>query len=94
MSNAQAKCERTEKVIQLSEGAYVATPGTGEWAFIAKDAPEQASDYAIAVADLSKSPEALVDWVAHLNEKSWFDPKKLADFFTRFRKQNNLFKAL
>ena len=94
MSNAQAKCERTGKVIPLSEGAYVATAGTGEWAFVAADAPDQQGDYSVAVASLSKSPEALVDWVAHLNEKSWFDPKKLADFFTRFRKQNNLFHAL
>ena len=44
MSNAQAKCERTGKVIPLSEGAYVASPGTGRWAFVATDAPEQPSD--------------------------------------------------
>jgi hypothetical protein len=87
MSNAQAKCERTGKVIPLSEGAYVATPGTREWEFVAADSPEQS-------LPLAKSPETLVDWVAHLNAKLWFVPKKLTDLFTRFRKQNNLFNAL
>ena len=89
MSNTKAKCERTGRLIPLSEGAYVAAPGTGEWAFIAADA-EQPNDYAVPVARLSQSPESLVDWLAHMPEKPWFDPKKLVDFFTRLRNQNDL----
>lgn len=88
MSNAQAKCERTGKVIPLSEGAYVATPGSGEWEFNALDAPERPSDYGVAVARLSQSPEELVNWMALMSEKPWFDPKKLVDFFSRLRTQN------
>lgn len=90
MSNMQAKCERTGRVIPLSEGAYVATPGTGEWTFIAADAPEQPNDYAVPVERVSGSPEALVHWLALMSEKPWFDPKKLVDFFTRLRNQNRL----
>lgn len=89
-----ARCERTDRKVLLSEGFFVAYPGTGEWSFISVDAPEQHGDYWIAVQDIVKSPEALVDWMAHLNEKSWFNAKKFADFFTRFRKENNFFGSL
>lgn len=73
---------------------FVVDMGSAEWSFVSKDAPEKHGDYNVAVANIVKSPEALVDWVAHLNEKTWFDPKKFADFFTRFRKENELFGSL
>ena len=93
-TQALAKCERTEKRIPLSDGFFVANPGNGEWSFVSKDAPERRADYNIAVANIIKTPEALVDWMAHLNEKTWFDARKFMDFFTRFRKDNALYDAL
>jgi hypothetical protein len=89
-----ATCKRTGHSILLSDGFFVANPGTAEWSFVAIDAPESHGDYNVAVASLTKSPEAFVDWIAHLNEKTWFDAKKFADFFTRFRKENDLYGSL
>lgn len=94
MSHKTAVCERTGKTLPLTEGAFVAAPGTAEWSFISVTAPEQHGDYCIPVAAMVKSPEALVDWIAQINEKTWFDAKKFADFFTRFRRANNLFQSL
>ena len=85
-----AACDRTGNKILLSDGYFVANRSTGEWAFLCVDAPEHPDDYSIPVDSFIESPEELVDWMAHLNEKTWFDAKKFADFFTRFRKQNNL----
>lgn len=89
-----AICERTSKSLPVAEGFFVADVGSAEWSFVSKDAPEKHGDYNVAVASIVKSPEALVDWIAHLNEKTWFDSKKFADFFTGFRKANNLFNSL
>ncbi len=89
-----ATCERTRKELPLSDGHFVADFGSGEWSFVSAEAPEQHGDYNIPVASIVKSPEALVDWIAHMNEKTWFSPKKFADFFTRFRKENDLFGSL
>lgn len=94
MNYKTAVCERTGNKILLSDGAFVAAPGSGEWSFISINAPEQHGDYCIAVAQIAKSPEALVDWIAHLNEKPWFDAKKFADFFTRLRQANNLYQSM
>jgi len=88
-----ARCERTGKRIPLREGFLVADASTGEWLFVSTNAPERAYDYDIQVASLVKSPEALVDWLAHLNEKSWFNPKKFFSYFERFRSDNDLYNA-
>jgi hypothetical protein len=94
MSLKTAKCERTGHQILLSDGFFVANAGTGEWSFISLDAEENSYDYHIAITALIKSPEALVDWMAHLNQKTWFKPSKFFEFFERFREENNLFGAL
>lgn len=91
MTAKTAKCERTGNEIHLSEGFLVADNKTGEWSFVSAAAPEWRGDYSIPVFDVCKSPEAFVDWMAHLNEKSWFSSKKFADFFTRLRKENLLY---
>lgn len=89
-----AKCDRTGKLIKLSEGFLAADTSTGEWSFVCSDAPEIHGEYATQITRLILSPEVLVDWMAHLNEKSWFSAQKFLDFFTRFRKENNLFGAI
>ena len=91
MKHATAKCDRTNSKTIMADGFFVAEPSTGEWLFVCKDAPDLPGDYCIKVADIFKSPAAFVDWIAHLNEKTWFDPNKFADFFTRLRKANNLY---
>lgn len=73
---------------------FVADCISGEWSFISSSAPEGVNEYWIAVEDICKSPEALIDWIAHLNEKTWFSPQKFTDFFSRFREENSLYGAL
>lgn len=94
MTLKKAKCDRTNKEILLSDGYFVANPLTGDWSFTSIDAPQNATDYNIPVSSICKSPASLVDWLAHLNEKSWFDSAKFMDFFKRFRQKNKLFDSL
>jgi len=89
-----AKCERTGHQILLGDGFFTADPATGNWSFICIDAPEMLGEYNIHITELTKSPEAFCDWIAHLNEKTWFDANKFANFFTKFRLENNLFGSL
>ena len=90
-----AKCNRTGIQTPLSDGFFVADIDAGEWQFVGQNVPEKSgSEYSIAVSRIVSSPEAFVDWMGHLNEKSWFDAEKFADFFTRLRKENNLFGSI
>lgn len=89
MNLQTAKCERSGEAIPLSEGCYVATPGNGEWSFIAVE-QEMHGDYCIPVSEMTKSPETFIHWMAHINQKPWFDGQKFAEFFTRFRRANAL----
>lgn len=89
-----AKCERTGRRIPVSDGTYVVNVRSGEWSFICNEAPDKEGDYLISVERFTRSPEAFVDWIAHLNGKPWFDAKKFADFMTRFRDRNDLYGSL
>ena len=86
-----AKCERTGNIIPIEDGFFVASPSTGEWQFVSVNAPEELGDYNVAVTRLIRSPAALVDWLAHLDEKTWFKPDLFFTFFTRLRKENKLY---
>ena len=94
MKSKTAACERSGIKILLSDGFFVADPSTGEWSFVSVDAPARHGEYNVPVSSIIKSSESLVDWMANLNEKTWFNAKKFADFFTRFRKDNSLYNAL
>lgn len=89
-----AKCERTGNEVLLSDGYFVAETDKGEWFFVSIDAPERHGDYNISVSSLTKSPEALIDWLAHLEDKTWFNSNKFVSFFSRLRANNNLFNSL
>lgn len=89
-----AKCQATGAQIPLDKGFLVGNSHTGEWSFQSSQAPEKMADYAIPLGDVAASPQGLVDWLAHLREKSWFDPAKFFDFMVSFRRENNLFGHL
>lgn len=89
----KAKCERTGATVELSKGFFVADALTGEWIFTSGNS-EQTSDYAVLVGEIVRSPEAFVDWMAHLSEKTWFKPDRFFAFMERFRRENDLFNHL
>ncbi|MDD5407122.1 MAG: hypothetical protein PHE73_09315 [Sulfurovaceae bacterium] len=89
----KAKCQRTGKEIETKDGFFVSPGRSGDWEFISIDAPSK-NDYNIAVEDLVKSPESLIDWLAHLSEKSWFSSEKFFDFMYKFRAENRLYNML
>ena len=91
MSKTTAVCEHTKERILLYDGCYVGNCKTGEWMFCSNKDADALGQYSIRVTELSERPEALLDWMAHLNEKAWFDPKKFFTFFKRFRKENSLY---
>jgi hypothetical protein len=86
----KVKCQRTDKEIELKDGFFVSPRHTGEWEFVSVDAPSN-NDYNIAVKGLVHSPEALVDWLAHISEKTWFSSEKFFKFMYNFRAENNLY---
>lgn len=66
--------------IPLGDGFFIAEPSTREWSFVSVGAFVRYRDYNLSVAGIVKSPEALVDWIAQLNDKTWFDSKTFVDF--------------
>ena len=85
----KAKCERTGKLIEIVDGFLIADASTGEWQFVSFKAPEQVYDYHIAVRDLVRDPTEFFDWMAHLDEKTWFRPDKFIACFSRLREANS-----
>lgn len=83
-------CDRTGKSIPLEEGFIVARPDTGEWSFLCADAPEKLGDYSIPIRKMVSSPEELIDWLAHLSEKAWFQEDKFFSLFKRLRNRPHL----
>lgn len=57
----------------------------GKWLFVCLEAPEKFSDYHFEISEFFRSPTATVDWLAHLHEKAWFDPKDFLEMIHRFR---------
>lgn len=86
----KVKCQRTDVEIELSDGFFASPGHTGEWEFVSVDAPSS-NDYNIAVKNLINTPEGLVDWLAHLSEKTWFSADKFFEFMHKFRAENNLY---
>jgi hypothetical protein len=66
----------------------------GKWMFVSTDAPEDVNEYHFPIAYFFQSPSATIDWLAHLNEKSWFDPKSFCDMIDRFREATDSYGAL
>ena len=66
----------------------------GHWLFVSTKAPEDFNEYHFKIRDFFKSPSATVDWIAHLSEKSWFDPADFCAMIHRFRIATDSFGAL
>jgi len=66
----------------------------GKWLFVSTEAPEDFNEYHFEIVNFFKTPAATVDWLAHLHEKSWFDPDDFCQMMHRFREATNSFGAL
>lgn len=92
------KCERSGIEIPLSEGAFVSTAdsnGVRRWRFVSIQSEDESTDYAVPVQAMTKSPEAFIAWMSHMNKKSWFDANEFAEMCTRLSSQNSeIFKAM
>jgi hypothetical protein len=66
----------------------------GNWMFVSLEAPEKPTDYHFEIKDFFKSPASTIDWLAHLNEKAWFDANDFCDMMHRFREATDSYGAL
>ncbi len=61
-----------------------------KWTFTG-DCTRTTEDYYILFEQFFKSPEATVDWLAHMNEKQWMDWPDFMNMMDRFRAATNSF---
>lgn len=78
------ECEICGKSLPLLEG-YFSCPDmeSGEWQLVCQECPDGFYDF--EAKRFFKSPASTIDWLAHLQEKIWFKPKKFFDFMDRAR---------
>jgi hypothetical protein len=77
MTPEYATCSKTKQPATIADGYFVADMQSGEWRFESNAAPEPGGfTYSVEVRQLVASPSELVDWLAHLSEKSWFASDK------------------
>jgi len=77
MTPAYATCNKTNEPAAIADGYFVADIQSGEWTFEGEKAPDSGGfTYSVEVRQLVVSPSHLVDWLAHLSEKSWFSSDK------------------
>jgi len=94
MNPAKARSDHSGKEIPLSDGVFVASVATSQWYFVATDEVKAEGEYAVPVSALLKSPEAFIDWMAHLQEKPWFDGASFLEFFMRLRSRAHIYGAM
>jgi hypothetical protein len=63
------------------------------WLFTCNCAND-AESYYIKVADLFASPAATVDWLAHMQEKTWMNWPNFMTMMDRFREATDSYGAL
>jgi hypothetical protein len=66
----------------------------GKWFFVSTEAPEDWNEYHFEIDRFFCSPASIVDWLAHLSEKSWFDAADFCTMIHRFRKATGSFFEL
>ena len=65
----------------------------GNWKFVCECTIDN-EDYYIPINSFFANPPAAVDWMAHMQEKSWMDWNNFMEMMNRFRKATNSFGAL
>ena len=65
-------------------------PMKGEWKFVC-DCTIESEDYYIAIKDFLGNPQAAVNWMAHMNKKTWMGWNDFMNMITRFREATNCF---
>lgn len=88
--SVKVKCENSGNEIDISEGFLTANQYTGQWKFTYDQNPEEQNNYYIYIGEIIESPEAFVDFLAHLRQKPWFNPDDFFDFILRFKQQNHI----
>jgi len=81
----EVKCEKTGEKIRFVDGFLICNTNTGEWQFVCAEAEQNPAEYYIPVKEMLSSDWEFIDWMAHISEKTWFDPQKWFDFFRRLR---------
>ena len=77
MTPAYATCSKTNAPAAIADGYFVGDVQSGEWTFEGGRAPDSGGfTYSVEVRQLLVSPSHLVDWLAHLSEKTWFSSDK------------------
>jgi hypothetical protein len=66
----------------------------GKWMFVSTEADEDANEYHFEIERFFHSPEATLDWLAHLSEKNWFDAEDFVRMMHRFREATGSFCSL
>jgi hypothetical protein len=55
---------------------------------------DETEDYYIKLADFFSSPPATVDWLAHVNEKTWVDWSDFMAMMDRFREATDSYNQV
>jgi hypothetical protein len=83
-------CDQCGKKLDLLKGwISCSNKDAAEWAFVCKSCPE--GFYDIAASRFFRSTESMIDWLAHLKEKNWFDPRKFFEFMHRLRANGSFY---
>jgi len=64
------------------------------WRFISTQAPQEPDEYCFRIDGFFLSPAAIVDWLAHLSEKKFFDPVDFLAMIHRFREATGSYGVL
>ena len=65
----------------------------GEWKFVC-ECTSESEHYYIPISNFFANPSATVDWMAHMNEKTWMDWSNFMNMMERFRKVTDSYGAL
>lgn len=78
----------------LDKPARHFTHRRGKWMFVSTEAPEDPDEYHFEIRRFLGTPEATIDWLAHLQEKNWFDANDFCVMMHRFREATGSFSSL
>lgn len=93
MFNKTPICEFCQKMEATSFSHFQLHKSTGAsqgWLFTCK-CTEALEDYVIRIENFFSSPPATIDWLAHMNEKTWMDWSNFMMMIDRFRTATDSF---